>query len=89
MEGWLIANGHSINHGSGWSDTCQAFEAHAPDALNAAISRLYAQAVYLELALLGDNDTPPIATDAWLTKVRECLDNAQTVVESLLTEIEP
>ena len=88
MAGWLLAHGHAISHGQGWSDTRQAFLKLGPDELRSQFIRLYAQTVSLEFQLMGDIDTAPTLSIAeWQIKARECLENTDRAIHKLLAGI--
>ena len=88
MAGWLLAHGHAISHGQGWSDTRQAFLKLGPDELRSQFIRLYAQTVSLEFQLMGDIDTAPTLSIAeWQIKARECLENTDKAIHRLLADI--
>ena len=88
MAGWLLAHGHAISHGQGWSDTRHAFLKLGPDELCTQIIRLYAQTVSLEFQLMGDSDAAPTLSIAeWRIKARECLDSTDQALHRLLADI--
>ena len=88
MAGWLLAHGHAISHGQGWSDTRQAFLKLGPDELRSQFIRLYAQTVSLEFQLMGDIDTAPtLSISEWQIKARECLENTDKAIHKLLAGI--
>ena len=64
MKGWLLAQGHTVSHGSGWRDTREAFLILGPDELRSQLITLYAQTVSLEFQLMGDKDTAPTLSSA-------------------------
>ena len=88
MEGWLLAQGHPVPHGRGWSDTREAFLKLGPDELRSRLIKLHAQTVSLEFQLMGDSDTAPTLSIAeWQIKARECLENTDKAIHKLLAGI--
>ena len=88
MAGWLLANGHTVSHGRGWSDTREAFLELGPDELRSQLITLYAQTVSLEFQLMGDIDTAPtLSISEWQIKARECLENTDRAIHKLLAGI--
>ena len=88
MEGWLLAHGHCVSYGRGWSDTQEAFLKLGPDELRSQLIRLYAQTVSLEFQLMGNSDTAPTLSIAeWQIKARECLENTEQAIHTLLVDI--
>ena len=88
MAGWLLANGHTVSHGRGWSDTREAFLILGPDEQRSQLITLYAQTVSLEFQLMGDKDTAPTLSSAeWQIKARECLENTDKAIYRLFADI--
>ena len=88
IAGWLLAHGHCVSHGRGWSDTREAFLKLGPDELRTQLITLYAQTVSLEFQLMGDSDTAPTLSIAeWQIKARECLENTDKAIHRLLAGI--
>ena len=84
----VLANGHTVSHGRGWSDTREAFLELGPDELRSQLIKLYAQTVSLEFQLMGDSDTAPTLSIAeWQIKARECLENTDKAIHKLLAGI--